>query len=159
MRTNRYIVSALTALTLSLSPLPGAQAQPALDLDAATIPSLQAKMDRGQLSSIQLTLAYQARIHTLDPKIHAVIATNPAAIAEAAASDRRRHNGTRRSQLDGIPVLIKDNIDTKEIPTTAGSRALAGQRPAQDANLVTRLRAAGAVILGKTNLSEWANFR
>lgn len=116
-------------------------------------------MDRGQLSSIQLTLAYQARIHTLDPKIHAVIATNPAAIAEAAASDRRRHNGTRRSQLDGIPVLIKDNIDTKEIPTTAGSRALAGQRPAQDANLVTRLRAAGAVILGKTNLSEWANFR
>jgi amidase len=163
MRIHRHIVSALTVLTLSLS-LPTvssveAQAQPGLDLDAATIPSLQARMDRGQLSSAQLTLAYLGRIHVIDPKIHAVIALNPSAVIDAAASDLRRHNGVRRGQLDGIPVLLKDNIDTRDMPTTAGSRALAGQRPARDADLVTRLRAAGAVILGKTNLSEWANFR
>jgi amidase len=159
MRIHRYLVSALTALTLSTVSSTAAEAQPGLDLDAATIPSLQAKMDRGQLSSVQLTQAYLGRIHLIDPKIHAVIATNPRAIVDAAASDLRRHNGARRGPLDGIPVLLKDNIDTRDLPTTAGSRALAGQRPARDADVVTRLRAAGAVILGKTNLSEWANVR
>ena len=116
-------------------------------------------MDSGQLSSVQLTLAYLGRISVLDPRVHAVIALNPAAVLEAVASDVRRHLGARRGQLDGIPVLLKDNIDTQDLPTTVGSRALAGQRPAHDADVVTRLRAAGAVILGKTNLSEWANFR
>ena len=88
-----------------------------------------------------------------------MIAVNRRALAEAAASDARRRAGRTLGPLDGIPVLLKDNIDTRDEPTTAGSRAFAGTRPAKDAHLVTRLHRAGAVILGKTNLSEWANFR
>lgn len=129
------------------------------DLNAATIPDLQQRMAKGRLTSVGLTDAYLRRITTLDGKIHSVISLNPRARAEAKASDARRRSGHTLGQLDGIPVLLKDNIDTRDQPTTAGSRALTSTRPAVDAHLVTRLRQAGAVILGKTNLSEWANFR
>jgi amidase len=128
------------------------------DLNAATIPDLQHRMD-GRLTSVRLTDAYLDRIATVDRKIHAVIAVNPRALAEAAASDARRRAGHTRGPLDGIPVLLKDNVDTRDQPTTAGSRVFGRSRPAADAHLVTQLRRAGAVILGKTNLSEWANFR
>lgn len=116
-------------------------------------------MTGGSLTSSALTRAYLRRIKTIDPRINAVLRTDPTALRQAAASDARHRHGDVRGPLDGIPVLLKDNVDTRDMPTTAGSLALAGSPPDTDAALVTRLRAAGAVILGKTNLSEWANFR
>ncbi|MFD7922173.1 amidase family protein [Streptomyces sp. NPDC059740] len=128
-------------------------------LDTVTIPELQTYLSHGSLTSVALTRAYLARIRALDPKINAVLRTDPTALRQAAASDARHRRGDARGPLDGIPVLLKDNIDTADMPTTAGSLALAGPPPDADAALVTRLRDAGAVVLGKTNLSEWANFR
>ncbi|MFJ9413733.1 amidase [Streptomyces sp. NPDC101227] len=137
----------------------GAPPRPAIDLDTVTIPQLQARMSDGSLTSSALTAAYLRRIKTIDPKINAVLRTDPTALRQAAASDARHRHGATRGPLDGIPVLLKDNVNTRDLPTTAGSLALAGSPPDADAALVTRLRDAGAVILGKTNLSEWANFR
>ncbi len=130
-----------------------------VDLDTVTIPELQAHMADGSLTSSALTAAYLWRIKTIDPRINAVLRTDPTALRQAAASDARHRRGGTRGPLDGIPVLLKDNVNTRGMPTTAGSLALAGSPPDTDAVLVTRLRDAGAVILGKTNLSEWANFR
>ncbi|MFK0246849.1 amidase [Amycolatopsis azurea] len=131
-----------------------------IDLEQATIPELRHAMDSGPLTSAELTAFYLDRIRRLDSRLHSVITINPDAPQLAAASDDRRRAGRARGLLDGIPVLLKDNIDTADRqPTTAGSFALAGARPAADAHLVARLREAGAVLLGKTNLSEWANFR
>ncbi|MEV6120673.1 amidase [Streptomyces sp. NPDC052077] len=130
-----------------------------VDLDTVTIPELQARMNRGSLTSSALTRAYLRRIKAIDPKLNSVLHTSPTALREAAASDSRHRRGASRGPLDGIPVLLKDNVDTRDMPTTAGSLALAGKPPAKDAELVKRLRAAGAIILGKANMSEWANFR
>ena len=145
---------------------PPAQNLPAIltaaELDALTIPDIQERFSAGQLSSTKLTLSYLARIREVDDELRAVLAVNPLALLEAASSDLRRHLRGPRSALEGVPVLLKDNIDVaggRPLPTTAGSRALLRSRPADDAGLVKRLRAAGAVILGKANLSEWANFR
>ncbi|MEF3114681.1 amidase [Streptomyces chrestomyceticus] len=137
----------------------GSSALPGIDLDTVTIPELQTRMADGALTSSALTRAYLSRIKTVDPRINAVLRTDPTALRQAAASDARHRRGDTLGPLDGIPVLLKDNIDTRDMPTTAGSLALAGSPPDTDAALVTRLREAGAVILGKTNLSEWANFR
>jgi amidase len=131
-----------------------------IDLERATIPDLQRAIASGRLSAVRLTAFYLQRIRAVDPKLHSVITTNPAALAEAAASDLRRHRHGLRSPLEGIPVLLKDNVDTAGPQgNTAGSLALAATPPARDAFLVRRLKAGGAVILGKANLSEWANFR
>ncbi|MCZ1013551.1 amidase [Streptomyces noursei] len=130
-----------------------------VDLDTVTIPELQARMADGSLTSSALTAAYLRRIEAVDPKVNAVLRTDPTALEQAAASDARHRRGAARGPLDGIPVLLKDNVDTHDLPTTAGSLALAGRPPQRDAVLVARLRDAGAVLLGKTNLSEWANFR
>ncbi|MDJ1130968.1 amidase family protein [Streptomyces iconiensis] len=138
---------------------PGSPAGPGVDLDTVTIPELQARMADGALTPTALTRAYLRRIKAVDPKINAVLRTDPKALRQAAASDARHRNGTVRGPLDGIPVLLKDNVNTRDLPTTAGSLALKGTPPDSDAELVTRLRHAGAVILGKANLSEWANFR
>ncbi|MFF8642825.1 amidase family protein [Streptomyces sp. NPDC015345] len=116
-------------------------------------------MADGSLTSSALTRGYLRRIKDIDPKIRSVLRTSPTALRQAAASDARHRRGTTLGPLDGIPVLLKDNVNTRDMPTTAGSLALAGSPPSTDAALVTRLREAGAVILGKTNLSEWANFR
>jgi len=129
-----------------------------LDLDAATIPDLQQQMDDGSLTAVRLTGAYLNRIRTVDRDVNAVLEVNPHAMRDAAASDVRRRAGEQRGPLDGIPVLLKDNIDTAAQGATAGSRALLGSRP-DDAHLVQRLRDAGAVVIGKANLSQWANFR
>ncbi|GAA1678600.1 amidase family protein [Streptomyces yatensis] len=137
----------------------GSSAGLGVDLDTVTIPELQARMAGGSLTSSALTGAYLRRIKAIDPTIHAVLRTDPTALRQAAASDIRHRHGATRGPLDGIPVLLKDNVNTRGLPTTAGSLALAGSPPDTDAALVTRLRDAGAVILGKTNLSEWANFR
>ena len=130
-----------------------------VEADTAT---LAARMADGNLSSVRLTQAYLDRIAALDdngPRLNAVIEINPNAIAEARALDEERKAGKLRGRLHGIPVLVKDNIDATPMVNSAGSLALAGHRPKRDAPLVAALRAAGAVILGKTNLSEWANFR
>jgi amidase len=126
----------------------------------ATIPQLQALMNSGRLTSRELTGAYLNRMAALNPLLGAVIETNPNAIAIAVQRDRERRNGQVRGPLHGIPILVKDNIATADnMQTTAGSLALVNSKVPADAPIVSRLRAAGAVILGKTNLSEWANFR
>jgi len=129
------------------------------DLDESTIPDLIRRLDTGTLTAVALAEAYLDRIRTVDPILRSVLFVDPSALIQAAASDRRRVHGETRGPLDGIPVLVKDNIDTADLPTTAGSRALLVAPAGADATVVSRLRAAGAVILGKTNLSEWANFR
>ncbi len=128
-------------------------------LDAATIPELQARMAAGTLSAVELIDAYLDRISRFDSMVNAVIVLSPDARRDAAAADDRRRAGRWCGPLDGIPVLVKDSVDTADLATSAGSRALMAARPATDATLVRRLRDAGAVILGKTNLSEWDNFR
>src|ERR1043165_9579604 len=129
-----------------------------IDLERSTIPELQDAMDHHRLTSVELTLFYLDRIEDLNPELHAVIATNPVAIIEAVFSDIRRATHDLRGPMDGIPVLLKDNVDTRELRATAGSEALL-DATGRDAFLVQRLRTAGAVILAKANLSEWANFR
>jgi amidase len=131
------------------------------ELIEITVRDLQAKMQSGEMSAKKLVEKYLERIKDIDPKLNSVIETNPDAPRIAEDLDRERKNGRFRGALHGIPVLIKDNIDTADrMKTTAGSLALLGApTPKQDAFIVQQLRKSGAVILGKTNLSEWANFR
>jgi amidase len=130
------------------------------DLDAHTLAVLLAD---GTVSSVEVVRTLRRRIEEIDrsgPTVRAVLSTNPDAEAEAATLDAERRAGRTRGPLHGMPVLVKDNIDTAgPMGTTAGSLALAEVPPAADAPLVRRLRAAGAIVVGKTNLSEWANFR
>jgi len=126
----------------------------------ATIPQLQAAMRNGQLTSKDLVLGYLNRIQQLNPTLHAVIETNPNAVSIATALDNERRSGHVRGPLHGIPILVKDNVATLDnMQTTAGSLALYNAQVPADAVIIQRLRAAGAIILGKTNLGEWANFR
>jgi len=131
--------------------------------EEATIAELGGKLGSGELTARALAEAYLARIEAIDqngPTLRSVIEVNPDALAIADALDTERADGRVRGPLHGIPILVKDNIDTADhMRTTAGSLALMEARPRADAPLVARLRAAGAVLLGKTNLSEWANFR
>ncbi|WP_256325748.1 amidase [Sphingomonas sp. YR710] len=128
-----------------------------------SIVALQADLASHRTNSRELVEAYLARIAQLDkhgPRINALIAINPHALADADARDAERRSGGAHGPLYGIPILLKDNIESRDpMPTTAGSLALAANMTLRDAPLVARLRAAGAIILGKTNLSEWANFR
>jgi len=135
--------------------------EPNTELNEITIAELQAKMRSGEISAERLTRKYLERIKEIDPKLNSVIETNPDALDIAEQLDKERKSGRIRGALHGIPVLIKDNIDTADrMKTTAGSMALLNApTPKQDAFLVQQLRKAGAVIIGKTNLSEWANFR
>ena len=149
----RIGVAALLALATA-----SAQAAP-IEVVEATIPELQAAMAKGALTSRQLVLAYLARIAAYDragPALNSVITLNGNALAEADALDRERAAKGPRGALHGIPVLVKDNFDTKDMPTSGGTLALASHRPAKDAEQVARLRAAGAIILGKTTLQELA---
>ena len=126
----------------------------------ASIRELRKLMATRRLSSHELTEAYLERIADLDPTLHSVIQTNPDALAIARRRDDERRHGHVRGPLHGIPILLKDNIATDDrMETTAGSLALVGSKVPRDATVAARLRAAGAVILGKANLSEWANFR
>lgn len=156
--------------TAHVAPTTAVQASPAdatppssgFAFEEATIADLAMRMQQGSLTSHSLTQAYLDRIAALDdagPRLNAVHALNPNALREAGMLDAERRAGHVRGPLHGIPVLVKDNIDATPMATTAGSLALADHHPTRDAFLIERLRAAGAVILGKTNLSEWANFR
>jgi amidase len=132
-------------------------------MDELTILEMQNKMRTGELSARELCEAFVERIEQIDrggPRLNAVIELNPDALAIAEKMDQERKAGQVRGPLHGIPILIKDNIDTADrMQTTAGSLALAGWIARQDAEIVRHLREAGVVLLGKTNLSEWANFR
>jgi amidase len=170
---------ALSALAATITPLTSGCATPAraappapsprsatnaphADLEEATLADLSARMEKGELTSRALVEAYLARIDAIDragPKLRAVIETNSDALAIASALDERRAKGAR-GPLHGIPILLKDNIGTGDrMLTTAGSFALAGAPATKDSAVAARLRAAGAVILGKSNLSEWAMAR
>ena len=141
-------------------PLPGVQAS---DLDEKTIGDLAGGMKSGRYTARSITESYIAQIGAIDrqgPLLRSVIELNPDALSIADSLDRERKEKGPRGPLHGIPVLIKDNIDTSDrMATTAGSLALVGSKPPADAFIVKQLRRAGAIILGKTNLSEWANIR
>jgi amidase len=159
----RQVVCAC-AIGMAMSGEARAQVQTGpLDLTGRTLTDLSAQMQAGHLTSEQIVKWYLDRIEAVDrngPNLQAVLAINPHALEDARALDAERQAGKSRGPLHGIPVLIKDNIETKEpIATTAGSLALADNVTLRDAPLVARLRAAGAIVLGKTNLSEWANYR
>ena len=165
---NRTLAAASLAAILSVAAIPWAPgghpaAQERFELEEATFASMQEWMASGRYTSRRLTELYLERIDALDrkgPALHSIIEINPDALAIAAALDEERKAKGARGPLHGIPIVIKDNIDTADrMSTTAGSLALDGSIAPQDAFVVERLRAAGAVILAKTNLSEWANFR
>ena len=150
------------ARELSPPSSPAPQVRP-FELDEVTVADLQAGMGSGKFTARSLAEKYVARIEEIDrrgPGVNSIIEVNPDALAIADALDRERKEKGARGPLHGIPVLIKDNIDTADrMMTTAGSLVLLGARPTKDSFVAQKLRAAGAVILGKTNLSEWANIR
>lgn len=138
-------------------------AEPVLDVVEMTLGDVVSALENEEVSSTDLVRAYLARIDAMDrqgPALQALIAINPDAMTLAAASDGRRAAGNPKSRLDGVPVLLKDNIESMDaMATTAGSTALIGNVTGRDSPLVASLRASGAIILGKTNLSQWANYR
>jgi amidase len=159
------IVPALAAARVVAASEPAPTPAKAFEFDESTIADLQRRMTAGEISAHSLTQAYLSRIREIDsrniqssPGLNAVIEVNPDTLAIAAALDKERKAKGPRGPMHGMPVLIKDNIDTADhMQTTAGSLALVGSKPAQDSGVARKLREAGAVILGKTNLSEWAN--
>ncbi|MCG6119104.1 MAG: amidase [Blastomonas sp.] len=167
MRTLALALAALTPIAVPLAALaqdePPRIARMAAQVEERSIAELSAMLAAGTISSEELTRAYIDRIEALDrkgPRLNSVIAVMPGAIEEARARDADRRRGDIRGALHGIPILIKDNIEAKgSVPTTAGSTALLANVTDRDAPLVAKLRAAGAIILGKTNLSQWANIR
>ena len=157
------LVAVLTVAVTAASTAGPASHRPPfpVDLETASVAQLTRLLDAGRITSVGLTRAYLERIEALDahgPSLNTIRALNPAALAEAKAADQARDRQVRGRPLLGIPVLLKDNIDVKGMPTTAGSVALERSYPASDAPLVSGLRAAGAVVLGKVNLTEFANF-
>ena len=149
-----------SALALAAVLGTAAPALAAYDPTEKSIGELEADLAAGRTTSVELVEAYSHRIEALNPKLRAVIMINPQALADARAADAARAAHRPQGLLAGVPILIKDNIESADpMPTTAGSLALEHNMPGRDAPLVARLRAAGAIILGKTNLSEWANFR
>lgn len=150
-------------ILLALSALASCAISPSYDAAERSIDQIQSDLSSGEVTSEQLVGVYLARIEQLDdsgPELNAVLAINPDALAEARVLDTERAAGRVRGPLHGVPILIKDNIEAAgPLPTTAGSLALAENVTGRDAFVVQRLREAGAIILGKTNLSEWANIR
>src|SRR6266545_4215355 len=161
--TGAVAAAAGTAAPAAAAPADSAHSVPPFRFEEATIAELHAAMAAGSLTSRQLTSAYLRRIRQIDLsgiQLNSVIEVNPDALEIAAELDRERRHGRVRGPLHGIPILVKDNYATRDrMETTAGSLALLGSRVPRDAFVVRRLRRAGAVILGKLNLSEWANFR
>jgi amidase len=168
------LLGGVAAVTLTVRPSRGAflnispareakSSATSFELDEMTVTELQDGMSSGRFTAHSITEKYIARIEAIDkhgPAVNSVIELNPDALAIAKALDKERKQKRHRGPLHGIPVLIKDNIDTSDrMMTTAGSLALVGSRPPKDSMVAQKLREAGAVILGKTNLSEWANIR
>jgi amidase len=157
MTSTRLLTLAAALLVTTLAPV---SAQKAIDLDSATIADINAAFNGGTLTAEKLTQMYLARIQAYDrqgPAIRAVLAINPNALETARMLDAERRSKGPRSPLHGIPVVLKDNYDTADMPTTGGSVLLEGSVPPDDAFLVKKLRAAGAIIIAKVNLSEFAS--
>ncbi|HUO03301.1 MAG TPA: amidase [Rhizomicrobium sp.] len=153
MRTQSWVAFGLFLLAAPASAAP-------YDVAEKDIATLQADMTAGRVTALELVQAYEARVARIDPMLHSVIALNPDAENQARALDQERHAGHVRGALHGIPILVKDNIETLDpLATTAGSLALKDNITHRDAPVIARLRAAGVIVLGKTNLSEWANIR
>ncbi|HET9595764.1 MAG TPA: amidase [Anaeromyxobacteraceae bacterium] len=150
------------AIAFGIAAAPAARAAP-FRIEEATLADLQAELAAGRLTSVQLVQHYVNRILQLDQGasgVNAVVELNPDALALARQADAQRRAGRAAGPLHGIPFVLKDNIDTGDrMQTTAGSLGLVGAPPLRDSTVAAKLRAAGAIILGKTNLSEWANFR
>ncbi|MFW5725709.1 MAG: amidase [Bacteroidota bacterium] len=161
-----FVILIVTFSNFSCSNEPGEDRLAGTDeftLLEMNIPTLQEGYQNGTFTTTEVVELYLKRIELIDrggPKLNSVITINPDAVSIAGELDREREQGISRGPLHGVPVLLKDNIDTHDkMPTTAGSRALQNSFPLQDSYVAQKLREAGAVILGKTNLSEWANFR
>ena len=159
----KFLASGLSTVLLSSAALQGRVEESLSDLNEVTLDVLEAGMKSGKYTARMLAESYLARIEAIDRKgqtLRSVIEINPDALVIADALDKERKDKGARGPLHGIPILIKDNIDTADrMATTAGSLALVGSKPPSDAFLVKKLRDAGVVLLGKTNLSEWANIR
>jgi len=147
------------AAVLALVACSGARPTPPYDVQEVPLAQISRDLATGYTTSVAVTEAYIARIKAYDAALHAVIAIAPDALQQAQASDARRRRGKALGPLDGVPILLKDNIDVAGIPTTAGSFALVDNWPREDSEIARRLRAAGAVLLGKTNTTQFANFR
>lgn len=153
---NLVIITLFLIVSVQSTPIIAAE----ISLSSATIPQLNSAIDAGELNSEKLVELYLARIEAYDqqgPALNAVLLTNPNALARARELDQERETSGRRSQLHGIPIVIKDNLDTSDMPTTAGSFLLKDSLPPDDAFLVKKLRDAGAIIIAKLNLSEFAS--
>lgn len=158
-RDHFAIRAAILVLLIAPGPAPRLAAQAAFDVHEQSITDLQAAMTAGRVTSVQLVEGYLARIAAYDdagPRLNAVLSVNPNARRDARALDEERRRGRVRGPLHGIPVLLKDNLETRDMPTTGGSLALSGVVPPDDAFQVRKLRQAGAVLLGKVNLHELA---
>ncbi|HET7360267.1 MAG TPA: amidase family protein, partial [Rhodanobacteraceae bacterium] len=163
MRTRTTVVAGVAALVFAVAAAGAAQDAGSAGFNDADIVQLQQGMADGSVTAYAVAQYFIARIATLDqagPNVNAIIEVNPDALEIARKRDAARAAGKAPGILQGIPVVLKDNIDTGDrMLTTAGSLALAAAPASRDATVAAKLRAAGAVILGKTNLSEWANFR
>ena len=159
MKRSAFVVIALALLALPIAAQkPPDRPRSQVQLVEATIDQLQHALRTGLLTSEQLVEMYQARIARYESLVNAYIYLNPNALEEARAIDDQRRRGHKTNPLFGIPILLKDNIDTSDMPTTAGSVSLTGSVPPNDAFITARLREAGAIILGKATLTEFANF-
>lgn len=159
MKRFLFVATLLMVVSCTSSTHSGHTAKPSLDVTTLTAYSVAEKIKSGELKSEDVVSAYLARIEQYDSLINSVIAVNPQALDEAKQKDVEVAQGKPLGLLHGVPVLVKDNVETSELPTTAGSLALANNNTKRDAPIIARLKAQGAIILGKTNLSEWANFR
>ena len=154
----RALTLCLVLFGLALAGTSAAAAGKPFDVVEATIPQMQAAMAAGTLTSRELVRLYLERIATYEDRLNATLAVHPEALREAEALDRERARGVLRGPLHGIPIALKDNIQTADLPTTGGALALVGFVPPEDATLVANLRAAGAVVIAKTGMTEWANW-
>ncbi len=157
----KHRILTCTALIFSLALAACSQEEPREPYSVVEVPLSQISADlaSGKTTSVEVTEAYIERINRYDDKLNSVILIAPDALEQAAASDRRRAEGNALGPLDGIPILLKDNIDAVGMPTTSGSYSLENNYPAEDADVTRNLRAAGVVLLGKANTSQWAGFR
>jgi amidase len=156
----RGLIGAAMALLAACATV--APPHPGDALAERSLTDLSADLAAGRATSVELVTGYLDRIARIDragPTLQSVISVNPEALAQARVLDAERKAGRVRGPLHGVPILLKDHIETKELPTTAGSLALLGNLSGKDAPMAARLREAGAILLGKTNLSEWANYR
>ena len=155
----RYLLMASAAMVLALAGCSKMESAKPYAVEETPLAQISADLAAGKTTSVAVTKAYIDRIKTYDGPLHAVILVAPDALDQAAASDKRRKEGHVLGPMDGIPILLKDNIDAVGMPTTAGSYALAENKPLKDSGVAGRLRAAGGIILGKVNMNQFAGLR